>query len=89
MEQRSRVYPKKTLGQHFLKDKSIARRIADSLTGSGYNTVLEIGPGMGVLTGYLLERRFNDFHVIEIDNESVHYIRENFPELNNIIKGDL
>ena len=43
---------------------------------------------MGVLTGYLLERRFNDFHVIEIDNESVHYIRENFPELNNIIKGD-
>jgi 16S rRNA (adenine1518-N6/adenine1519-N6)-dimethyltransferase len=88
MEQRSRVYPKKTLGQHFLKDKSIARRIADSLTGSGYNTVLEIGPGMGVLTGYLLERGFNDFHVIEIDNESVHYIRENFPELNNIITGD-
>jgi 16S rRNA (adenine1518-N6/adenine1519-N6)-dimethyltransferase len=88
MEQRSRVYPKKTLGQHFLKDKSIARRIADSLTGSGYNTVLEIGPGMGVLTGYLLERGFNDFHVIEIDNESVHYIRENFPELKNIITGD-
>jgi len=88
MEQRSRVFPKKNLGQHFLNDKSIAIRIADSLTGSGYNTVLEIGPGMGVLTGYLLERRFNDFHVIEIDNESVHYIRENFPELNNIIKGD-
>src|SRR5664279_6546737 len=88
MEQRSRVFPKKNLGQHFLNDKSIAIRIADSLTGSGYNTVLEIGPGMGVLTGYLLERGFNDFHVIEIDNESVHYIRENFPELNNIIKGD-
>jgi 16S rRNA (adenine1518-N6/adenine1519-N6)-dimethyltransferase len=88
MEQRSRVFPKKNLGQHFLNDKSIAIRIADSLTGSGYNTVLEIGPGMGVLTEYLLERRFNDFHVIEIDNESVHYIRENFPELNNIIKGD-
>ena len=88
MEQRSRVFPKKNLGQHFLNDKSIAIRIADSLTGSGYNKVLEIGPGMGVLTGYLLERRFNDFHVIEIDNESVHYIRENFPELNNIIKGD-
>ena len=88
MEQRSRVFPKKNLGQHFLNDKSIAIRIADSLTGSGYNTVLEIGPGMGVLTGYLLERGFNDFHVIEIDNESVHYIRENFPELNNIITGD-
>ena len=86
--ERSRVFPKKNLGQHFLKDKTIARKIADSLTGSGYNTVLEIGPGMGVLTGYLLERGFNDFHVIEIDNESVHYIRENFPELNNIITGD-
>jgi 16S rRNA (adenine1518-N6/adenine1519-N6)-dimethyltransferase len=86
--ERSRVFPKKNLGQHFLKDKTIARKIADSLTGSGYNTVLEIGPGMGVLTGYLLERGFNDFYVIEIDNESVHYIRENFPELNNIITGD-
>jgi 16S rRNA (adenine1518-N6/adenine1519-N6)-dimethyltransferase len=86
--ERSRVFPKKKLGQHFLKDKTIARKIADSLTGSGYDTVLEIGPGMGVLTGYLLERGFNDFHVIEIDNESVHYIRENFPELNNIITGD-
>jgi 16S rRNA (adenine1518-N6/adenine1519-N6)-dimethyltransferase len=86
--ERSRVFPKKNLGQHFLKDKTIARKIADSLTGSGYDTVLEIGPGMGVLTGYLLERGFNDFHVIEIDNESVHYIRENFPELNNIITGD-
>jgi len=86
--ERSRVFPKKKLGQHFLKDKTIARKIADSLTGSGYDTVLEIGPGMGVITGYLLERGFNDFHVIEIDNESVHYIRENFPELNNIITGD-
>jgi len=88
MQHSSKVFPKKNLGQHFLKDKTVARKIADSLTGSGYNTVLEIGPGMGVLTGYLLERGFNDFHVIEIDNESVHYIRENFPELNNIITGD-
>jgi len=87
MEQR-RVYPKKNLGQHFLNDKTIARRIAASLTGTGYKTVLEIGPGMGVLTGYLLERRFNDFHVIEIDNESVHYLKSNFPELKNIIVGD-
>jgi 16S rRNA (adenine1518-N6/adenine1519-N6)-dimethyltransferase len=87
MEQR-RVYPKKNLGQHFLNDKAIARRIADSLTGEGYNTVLEIGPGMGVLTGYLLERGFSDFHVIEIDNESVHYLKSNFPELKNVITGD-
>jgi 16S rRNA (adenine1518-N6/adenine1519-N6)-dimethyltransferase len=83
-----RVYPKKNLGQHFLNDKTIARRIADSLTGIGYNTVLEIGPGMGILTGYLLERRFGDFHVIEIDNESVHFLKSNFPELKNITTGD-
>ena len=88
MQQRSRVYPKKNLGQHFLNDKTIARKIADTLTGEGYNTVLEIGPGMGILTGYLLERRFSDFQVIEIDNESVHYLKANFPELNNIITGD-
>src|ERR1035437_6733806 len=88
MEQRSRVYPKKNLGQHFLKDTAIARKIADSLTGDGYNTVLEIGPGMGILTGYLLNRGFKDFRVIEIDNESVHYIKTHFPELNNVITGD-
>jgi 16S rRNA (adenine1518-N6/adenine1519-N6)-dimethyltransferase len=82
------VYPKKNLGQHFLKDKAIARKIADSLTGTGCSTVLEIGPGMGILTGFLLERRFNDFHVIEIDNESVHYLKEHFPELSNIMTGD-
>ena len=88
MEQRKRVFPKKNLGQHFLKDKSIARKIAETLTGNGYNSVLEIGPGMGVLTGYLLERGFEDFQVIEIDNESVHYLNENFSELKNIITGD-
>jgi 16S rRNA (adenine1518-N6/adenine1519-N6)-dimethyltransferase len=87
MEQRNRVYPKKNLGQHFLKDESVARRIADSLTGKGYATVLEIGPGMGVLTGYLMERGFSDFRVIEIDNESVHYLRANFSEL-DVISGD-
>ena len=64
-----RVQPKKNLGQHFLKDAAIARKIAYSLTGNGYDSVLEIGPGMGVLTGYLVERGFSDFRVIEIDNE--------------------
>ncbi len=88
MDKRNRVYPKKNLGQHFLKDESIARRIAESLTGTGYSSVLEIGPGMGILTGYLLERGFQDFRVIEIDNESVHYLKEHFPGLNNIITGD-
>lgn len=88
MENRSRVYPKKSLGQHFLKDTATARKITDTLTGNGYGTVLEIGPGMGILTGYLLEKNFNDFRVIEIDNESVHYINEHFPELKNVITGD-
>jgi len=83
-----RVQPKKSLGQHFLKDEGIARRIAGSLAGEGYNSVLEIGPGMGILTGFLLERGFNDFRVIEIDNESVHYLHEHFPGLKSILTGD-
>jgi len=83
-----KVQPKKSLGQHFLKDKGIAYRIASSLTGEGYSSVLEIGPGMGILTGYLMERKFDDFKVIEIDNESVDYLQAHFPELSNIISGD-
>jgi len=84
----NRVRPKKYLGQHFLRDRKIAERIADSLTGEGYETVLEIGPGMGILTKFLLERNFADFRVIEIDQESVNYLVENIPELKNIITGD-
>ena len=84
----SRVRPKKNLGQHFLKDKSIAERIAGTLTDEGYNSVLEIGPGMGMLTEFLMARNFKDFRVIEIDNESVHYLRQNFPGLKEIIRGD-
>jgi 16S rRNA (adenine1518-N6/adenine1519-N6)-dimethyltransferase len=83
----SRVRAKKNLGQHFLKDKSIASRIADSLTGRGYSSVLEIGPGTGILTGFLEEKKIPDFRVIEIDNESVHFLKEHFPDL-NIIRGD-
>lgn len=84
----SRVHAKKNLGQHFLKDKRIAGNIAYSLTGEGYGSVLEIGPGMGILTGFLIERNFPDFRVIEIDNESVYYLQSHFPELKNIITGD-
>jgi len=84
----SRVRAKKGLGQHFLKDMDIAARIAGSITGEGYETVLEIGPGMGILTGFLLQRNFKDFRVIEIDNESVHYLSANLPRLSNIIRGD-
>jgi len=83
-----RVQPKKKLGQHFLKDTGIAGEIAASLTGEGYSSVLEIGPGMGILTGFLIERGFPDFRVIEIDNESVHYLHDNFPDLKTILTGD-
>jgi 16S rRNA (adenine1518-N6/adenine1519-N6)-dimethyltransferase len=82
------VRPKKNLGQHFLKDRDIAAKIAGTLTGSGYNSVLEIGPGTGILTGFLIERQFPDFRVIEIDNESVYYLKKNFPGLKQIIRGD-
>jgi 16S rRNA (adenine1518-N6/adenine1519-N6)-dimethyltransferase len=82
-----KVQPKKSLGQHFLKDRTIAQRIAASLTGEGYESVIEIGPGTGMLTQYLIERNFTDFRVIEIDNESVHFLNENFPGL-RIIRGD-
>ena len=84
----SRVQAKKNLGQHFLTDEGIALKIASSLTGTGYTSVLEIGPGMGMLTKYLIERGFPDFRVIEIDNESVHYLQINFPELKNIMRAD-
>jgi 16S rRNA (adenine1518-N6/adenine1519-N6)-dimethyltransferase len=83
-----KVQPKKNLGQHFLKDKNIAAKIAASLTGEGYRSVLEIGPGMGILTSFLIERNFPDFKVIELDNESVHYLKDNFPDLKEIIRGD-
>ncbi len=83
-----RVHPKKNLGQHFLRDRNIAEKIAASLTGEGYDSVLEIGPGTGILTEFLLLRQFPDFRVIEIDNESVHYLKLKFPGLKEIIRGD-
>ena len=83
-----RVQPKRSLGQHFLKDKEIAGRIASSLTGEGYASVLEVGPGKGILTGFLLQRNFSDFRVIEIDHESIDYLHERFPDFKNILTGD-
>jgi 16S rRNA (adenine1518-N6/adenine1519-N6)-dimethyltransferase len=79
-----KVKAKKHLGQHFLKDESIAKAIADTLNLQGYDDVLEIGPGMGVLTKYLLEKPVNTY-VIEIDTESVTYLDENFPKLKDKI----
>lgn len=75
------VRAKKYLGQHFLKDEQIAQKIADSLTGKGYKNVLEIGPGMGVLTKYLLKKNNLTIHVIEIDSESVDYLKTHYLNL--------
>ena len=72
------VKAKKHLGQHFLKDENIARNIADTLTEKGYENVLEIGPGMGVLTKYLLQKKAK-VTVMEIDQESVAYLNDTFP----------
>lgn len=74
------VRPKKKLGQHFLKDLNIARKIVDSL-GAEVPVVLEVGPGTGVLTGFLLQRKELDVHVVEIDREAVAYLQHNFREL--------
>lgn len=79
-----KVKAKKHLGQHFLNDESIAKNIADALTLKGYNNVLEIGPGMGVLTKYLLEKPI-DTYVIEIDTESVTYLEAHYPKLHGKI----
>lgn len=78
------VRPKKHLGQHFLRDENIAKKIADTLTEKGYGTVLEIGPGTGVLTKYLLQKDYR-LYVAEIDRESVLYLNENYPELSDKI----
>ena len=87
------MYPvraKKHLGQHFLKDENIARKIAESLSGHGnYKQVLEIGPGTGMLTKYLLENEKIDVSVVEVDRESVEFLKLNFPQLKGkIIEGD-
>lgn len=82
------VSPKKHLGQHFLRDESIAQDIAESLTGAGYDTVLEIGPGMGVLTQFLLkDKRFTTW-AIEIDSESTAYLNEHYPELTERLSNE-
>ena len=80
------VRAKKFLGQHFLIDEGIARRIVDSLSPST-SCVLEIGPGMGVLTKYLITRENIDFRVVEIDRESVIWLKDHYPAL-NVIEGD-
>jgi len=83
------VKPKKHLGQHFLTDKNIARKIARTLRLDTYDKILEVGPGMGILTRYLLEETNKEIYVVEIDSESIAYLQKEFPELKDrIIEGD-
>ncbi|MBO4663098.1 MAG: 16S rRNA (adenine(1518)-N(6)/adenine(1519)-N(6))-dimethyltransferase RsmA [Bacteroidaceae bacterium] len=82
------VKPKKFLGQHFLTDLKVASNIADTVDACPQIPVLEVGPGMGVLTQYILKKD-RAFKVVEIDRESVPYLQEHFPELgDNIIEAD-
>ena len=82
-----RVRAKKALGQHFLKDLDVAQRIAGSLVLEDKTRVLEVGPGMGVLTQFLLQNPRIDLTAIELDRESVDYLTVNFPQL-HLIQGD-
>lgn len=84
------VRPKKYLGQHFLADENIARKIAGSLDAPENAAVLEIGPGMGMLTRFLLERFPLSLRVAEIDPESVAYLKTHYPMLEGrILEGDI
>lgn len=75
------VKPKKYLGQHFLKDEDICQQIVEALTGhGGYNTVIEVGPGVGAITKYLVQKPYN-FSVAEIDAESIVYLQQHYPSL--------
>lgn len=82
-----KVKPKKFLGQHFLTDLSVAERIADTLKDYVGTPVLEVGPGMGVLTQYLLAKG-HDLKVVELDRESVDYLHAHFPELEGKVIGE-
>jgi 16S rRNA (adenine1518-N6/adenine1519-N6)-dimethyltransferase len=83
------VRPKKSLGQHFLVDDGVIQKLVNSLTGHGnYTDVLEVGPGTGVMTNYLLETE-RTIHAIEMDRESIPYLNAHFPSLTpRLIEGD-
>ncbi len=81
------VRPKKNLGQHFLTDLNIAKRIADTVDACPDIPVLEVGPGMGVLTQYLIEKP-RPIKVVEIDKESVAYLNDRWPTLTDNIIGE-
>ncbi|HVA98322.1 MAG TPA: 16S rRNA (adenine(1518)-N(6)/adenine(1519)-N(6))-dimethyltransferase RsmA [Bacteroidia bacterium] len=83
------VKAKKHLGQHFLKDENIAQKIVNSLSEDAFSKVLEIGPGMGVLTKYLFQKKNFETKIIDIDRESIAFLKNKFPDFkNNILEGD-
>ena len=82
-----KVRPKKNLGQHFLTDLNVAERIADTVDACPDIPVLEVGPGMGVMTQYILKKP-REFKVVEIDRESVEYLTSHFPSLVGNILGE-
>ncbi|MBB6110350.1 16S rRNA (adenine(1518)-N(6)/adenine(1519)-N(6))-dimethyltransferase RsmA [Mucilaginibacter lappiensis] len=84
------VRAKKHLGQHFLTDKNIAAKIVDSLKPDGrYNHVLEVGPGMGILSDFLLQKPEYETSLIDIDEESYQYLQKKYPQLGNrLINAD-
>ena len=85
---KSEVKPKKALGQHFLTDQNIARKIVEQLSPD-VETVIEVGAGTGVLTQYMVDDLHDKFYVIEIDHESIEYLQKHFPSLgDHLIQGD-
>lgn len=82
------VRPKKALGQHFLTDLNIARNIVDAMSDD-VNVIVEVGAGMGVLTQYIIEDNLEKLRVVEIDTESIEYLKNAFPQLGeHLIHGD-
>lgn len=86
----SSVRAKKHLGQHFLNDKNAAQRIVDALTPSlGFKQVLEVGPGMGVLSDFLLQNEQYETFLIDVDDESIEFLADKYPQLGErLIHGD-
>jgi len=84
-----KVRAKKFLGQHFLTDKNIAAKIVNSLSADHCSKVLEVGPGMGILSDILLQRQDLETWMIDLDTESYHFLQKKYPQLNNrLINGD-